>query len=52
MPYPETLCLGLDRGYIHGRERGVVIENTRIRQGLEKSASIEVINNFVNQIVF
>lgn len=49
---PELLCLGLDRGDIHGGERDVVVENTRIRHDLEKSNSIEIINNFVNQIVF
>jgi predicted secreted protein len=52
MPCPEILCLGLDRGDIHGGEREVIVENTRIRHNLEKSASITVINNFVNQIVF
>lgn len=52
MPCPETLCLGLDRGDTHGGEINVVVENTRIRQMLEKPASIKVINNFVNQIVF
>lgn len=52
MPCPEILCLGLDRGDIHGGEREVVIENTRIRHNLEKTASTEIINNFVNQIVF
>lgn len=52
MPCPEILCLGLDRGDIHGGEREVVIENTRIRHNLKKSASIRTINNLVNQIVF
>ncbi|KZL92634.1 CD3072 family TudS-related putative desulfidase [Clostridium magnum] len=52
MPCPEILCLGLDRGDTHGGEREVVVENTRIRHSLEKPASIEVISNFVNQIVF
>lgn len=52
MPCPETLCLGLDRGDIHGGEREVVVENTRIRQEVEKTTSTEIINNFVNQIIF
>lgn len=52
MPCPEILCLGLDRGDIHGGEREVVVENTRIRQRLNKPASTEIINNFVNQVIF
>lgn len=52
MPCPELLSLGLDRGDIHGGERAVVVENTRIRHNLENANSIEVINNFVKQIVF
>jgi len=52
MPCPELLCLGLDRGDIHGGERDVVVENTRIRKKLEEPNSIEIIKNLVNQIVF
>lgn len=52
MPCPELLCLGIDRGDIHGGERNVVIENTRIRNHMESPNSIEIINNLVNQIVF
>lgn len=52
MPCPEILCLGLDRGDIHGGERDVIVENTRIRYELEKGDSIGKINNLVNQIVF
>ncbi|SNS05417.1 Predicted secreted protein [Anaerovirgula multivorans] len=52
MPCPEILCLGLDRRDIHGGERPVVVENTRIRQELKKEDSIKIINNFVEQIVF
>jgi len=52
MPCPEMLCLGLDRGDIYGGEREVVVENTRIRQELEKTVPNEIINNFVNQIIF
>ena len=36
MPCPELCCLGLDRGDIHGAERPVVEENTRIRRAMEK----------------
>ncbi len=52
MPCPEILCLGLDRGDIHGGEREVVVENTRIRKELKKATSTEIINNFVNQVIF
>lgn len=52
MPCPEILCLGLDRGDIHGGEREVVVENTRIRKELKKTTSTEIINNFVNQVIF
>lgn len=52
MPCPETLCLGLDRGDIHGGERAIIIENTRIRHDMEKNESIEIINNIVNQLLF
>ena len=36
MPCPELCCLGLDRGDVHGAERPVVVENTRIRRAMEK----------------
>ena len=36
MPCPELCCLGLDRGNVHGAERPVVEENTRIRRAMEK----------------
>ena len=36
MPCPELCCLGLDRGDIHGAERPVVEENTRIRRAMEE----------------
>lgn len=36
MPCPELCCLGLDRGDVHGTERPVVEENTRIRRAMEK----------------
>lgn len=52
MPCPELLCLGLDRGDIHGGEREVVVENTRIRENLNKPPSLKIINNLVNQVVF
>ena len=36
MPCPELCCLGLDWGDVHGAERPVVEENTRIRRAMEK----------------
>ena len=32
----ELCCLGLDRGDVHGAERPVVEENTRIRRAMER----------------
>lgn len=52
MPCPEILCLGLDRGDIHGGEREVIVENTRIRSHLEKSSSADIIKSLTSQIVF
>jgi len=51
MPCPEMLCLGLDRGDVHGGERPVIVENTRIRQALKKSSATQTIKSLVNQIV-
>lgn len=36
MPCPELCCLGLDRGDVHGADRPVVEENTRIRRAMEE----------------
>jgi predicted secreted protein len=52
MPCPELSCLGLDRGDIHGGDRAVIVENTRIRQNLVKPYCIEVLNRLVAQIIF
>ncbi|MFZ5966365.1 MAG: CD3072 family TudS-related putative desulfidase [Bacillota bacterium] len=52
LPCPELHCLGLDRGDIHGGERPVVVENTRIRHELEKTKSIEKMNMLVEQIIY
>lgn len=37
MPCPELCCLGLDRGNILGAESPIVVENTRIRRGMQKN---------------
>ena len=36
LPCPELCCLGLDRGDVHGADRPVVEENTRVRRAMEK----------------
>ena len=51
MPCPEMLCLGLDRGDVHGGERPVIVENTRIRQALKKPSAARTIKSLVNQLV-
>lgn len=52
MPCPEMLCLGLNRGNIHGAEQSVVVENTRIRNSLSESSSIKMIRSLVHQLAF
>lgn len=52
LPCPELFCLGLDRGDVHGGERDVVTENTRIRQQLETDRSAEMIQHLVDQTLF
>ena len=37
MPCPELCCLGLDRGDVHGADRPVVEENTRVRRAMEEN---------------
>lgn len=36
MNCPELCCLGLDRGDVHGAERAIVVENTRIRRQMQQ----------------
>ena len=44
LPCPELFCLGLDRGDIHGADRSVVVENTRIRSEMKsKIHNVELI---------
>lgn len=52
MPCPELLCLGLDRGDIHGAERAVVVENTRIRNALNQSLATKKLKVLVDQVIF
>ncbi|MCK4327866.1 MAG: DUF523 domain-containing protein [Candidatus Diapherotrites archaeon] len=52
MPCPELLCIGLDRGNIHGCEEPVVVENTRIRSSLNSPSSTQTIKTLVKQLVY
>ena len=52
MPCPELLCLGLDRGDIHGAERAVVVENTRIRNALNQPLATKKLKVLVDQMIF
>lgn len=52
LPCPELSCLGLDRGDVHGGERDVIVENTRIRRQMETERSTEIIQHLVDQILF
>ena len=52
LPCPELSCLGLDRGDVHGGERDVIVENTRIRHQMETEHSAEIIRRLVDQIIF
>jgi len=51
MPCPELLCLGLDRGNIHGSESPIVVENSRIRKLLSSAASVKKIKDLVNHLI-
>lgn len=51
MPCPEFSCLGLDRGDIHGAERPVVEENTRIRAEMRKPGPERLLTALVEQVV-
>ena len=51
MPCPEMMCLGLDRGDPRGGERPVLVENTRIREGLKSNSSVTVMDAMIEQVV-
>ena len=51
MPCPEMMCLGLDRGDKKGGERPVLIENTRIREGLKSNSSTAMLDGMVDQVI-
>ena len=52
MPCPELLCLGLDRGDVHGGERTVIVENTRIRGALQMPEAARKLRPLVEQVVY
>ena len=52
MPCPELICLGLDRGNIHGSRSAVVEENTRIRNMMIAEPAKTKIRELARQIVF
>jgi predicted secreted protein len=52
MPCPELNCLGLDRGDVHGGERPVVVENTRIRRALKQPETYSVLVDLVDHVVY
>ncbi|MEA4938289.1 MAG: 2-thiouracil desulfurase family protein [Christensenella sp.] len=52
MPCPELLCLGLDRGDVHGGERPVIVENTRIRAALQAQTPAKKLQQLAEQVVY
>jgi len=52
MPCPELLCLGLDRGDVHGGERPVIAENTRIRAALQAQTPAKKLQQLAEQVVY
>ncbi len=50
MPCPELMCLGLDRGNIHGAASPVVVENTRIRGMMEREPAATKLKRLVEQV--
>lgn len=52
LPCPELMCLGLDRGNIHGAEQPVVAENTRIRKSLSKKYSVQKLKKLVEYVIY
>ena len=52
MPCPELYCLGLDRGDVHGAERPVVEENTRIRRAMGQPEASARLRELTDQVVW
>lgn len=51
MPCPELCCLGLDRGDPQGADRPVVVENTRIREALDRPDAREQLDRLVDHVM-
>jgi len=51
LPCPELHCLGLDRGDVHGAERPVIVENTRIRESMLRPKAIRELRVLVGLLV-
>ena len=51
MPCPELCCLGLDRGDVHGAQRPVVVENTRIRREMESGGPHGKLINLADHVM-
>ena len=51
MNCPELCCLGLDRGDMHGAERAVVVENTRIRHQMQQPPAVDRLQVLVKQVL-
>lgn len=52
LPCPELTCLGLDRGDVHGAERPVIVENSRIRNALGQSVPTKKLKLIVDQVIY
>lgn len=52
MPCPELHCLGLDRGDVHGAERPVVVENSRIRDSMKRRPAVRILRVLVQSLVY
>jgi predicted secreted protein len=52
LPCPELTCLGLDRGDVHGAERPLLVENTRIRNALNQSYPAKKLKIIVGQVIY
>ena len=52
MPCPELHCLGLDRGDVHGAERPVLEENTRIRDSMMRRPAVRTLQVLVRSLAY
>jgi predicted secreted protein len=52
MPCPELHCLGLDRGDVHGAERPLLVENTRIRDSMMRRPADRTLRVLVRSLAY